>query len=67
MFDALSAPRPAASPTRPPTREDELDAGVRESLDYQILRRPLGIAEQDAPGEAAGEIREAADLLLTKR
>ncbi|MFI8747275.1 hypothetical protein ACIGKL_19210 [Pseudomonas sp. NPDC077186] len=60
MFDALSAPRPAASPTRAPTREDELDAGVRESLDYQILRRTLGIAEQDAPGEAAREIREAA-------
>jgi hypothetical protein len=67
MFDAIPAPGPAASPTRTPAREDELDADVRESLDYQILRRTLGIAEQDTPGEADREIREAADLLLTKR
>lgn len=60
MFDALSTPRPTISPTRTPAREEELAAGVRESLDYQIRRRTLGIAEQDAPGEAAREIHEAA-------
>jgi hypothetical protein len=71
MFDALSAPRPAASPTRTPAREDELDAGMRESLDYQILRRTLGAYDQMAQlGRfefADGRSGQAADLLLAKR
>ena len=43
MFDALSAPRP--SPL-----DKQLDAGLRDSLDYQILRRTLmPKGEQPAP------------------
>lgn len=53
MFDALSAPRPSAL-------DKQLDAGLRDSLDYQILRRTLmPKGEQPAPEAAAAEIEEA--------
>lgn len=53
MFDTLSAPRPTAL-------DKQLDAGLRDSLDYQILRRTLiPKGEQPAPEAAAAEIEEA--------
>ena len=53
MFDALSAPRP--SPL-----DKQLDAGLRDSLDYQILRRTLmPKGEVPPPEQAAAEIEEA--------
>lgn len=56
MFDALSAPRPASSvPTSPRPLDDELDGATHESLDYQILRRTLGIEE---PGSVARELQQ---------
>jgi hypothetical protein len=52
MFDALSAPRPSAL-------DRQLDTGLRDSLDYQILRRTLmPKGEQPAPEAAATEIEE---------
>lgn len=53
MFDSLSAPRPSAL-------DKQLDAGLRDSLDYQILRRTLmPKGEQPTPEAAAAEIEEA--------
>ncbi len=53
MIDSLSAPRPSSL-------DKQLDAGLRDSLDYQILRRTLmPKSEQPAPGEAAAEIEQA--------
>ena len=53
MFDALSAPSP--SPL-----DKQLDAGLRDSLDYQILRRTLmPKGEVPPPEQAAAEIEEA--------
>lgn len=53
MFDALSAPRSTAL-------DKQLDAGLRDSLDYQILRRTLmPKGEQPAPEAAAREIEQA--------
>lgn len=59
MIDLLSAPRPSASPASARPREDELDNATRESIDYQILRRTLGIEDEHEPGSAAREVREA--------
>ncbi len=53
MFDALSSSRPSAL-------EKQLDTGLRDSLDYQILRRTLmPKVEQPAPEAAAKEIEQA--------
>ncbi|MDG1581469.1 hypothetical protein [Pseudomonas sp. GOM6] len=53
MIDALSAPRPT-------TLDQQLDAGLRDSLDYQILRRTLMPKGEVPPSEqAAGKIEEA--------
>lgn len=53
MFDALSAPRPSQL-------EKQLDAGLRDSLDYQILRRTLmPKGEVPPPEQAASEIQDA--------
>jgi hypothetical protein len=53
MFDALSTPRSTSL-------DKQLDAGLRDSLDYQILRRTLmPKGEQPAPAAAAAEIEEA--------
>lgn len=53
MFDALSAPRPSQL-------DKQLDAGLRDSLDYQILRRTLmPKGEVPPPEQAATEIEEA--------
>jgi hypothetical protein len=52
MFDALSAPRPSAL-------DKQLDAGLRDSLDYQILRRTLmPKGEQPPEPTASAEIEE---------
>lgn len=61
MFDALSAPRPSSSPASPRALDDELDRAARESINYQILRRTLGIDEEQKPGEIARELRETAE------
>ena len=61
MFDALSAPRPSSSPASPRPLDDELDRAARESINYQILRRTLGIDEEQKPGEIARELRETAE------
>ncbi|WP_153020720.1 hypothetical protein [Pseudomonas sp. BMS12] len=53
MFDALSSPRSSDLDKR-------LDAGLRDSLDYQILRRTLmPKGEQPDPEQAAQAIEEA--------
>ena len=61
MFDALSAPRPNSSPANPRALDDELDRAARESINYQILRRTLGIEDKQKPGEVARELRETAE------
>lgn len=53
MFDALSSPRSTAL-------DKQLDAGLRDSLDYQILRRTLmPKGEQPDASTTAGEIEQA--------
>lgn len=53
MFDALSAPRST-------TLDKQLDAGLRDSLDYQILRRTLmPKGEQPDPTSASQDIEQA--------
>ncbi|MGL4317179.1 MAG: hypothetical protein ACRCTL_11285 [Pseudomonas sp.] len=60
MFDALSAPHSPPASRHRNSLEQELDAGVRDSLDYQILRRTLmPDSEAPVPGEAAAEISQA--------
>ncbi|QNH07961.1 hypothetical protein HNQ27_11030 [Pseudomonas sp. B11D7D] len=61
MFDALSAPRPSSSPASPRPPDDELDRAARESIDYQILRRTLGIEDEQKPGEIARELQQTAE------
>lgn len=41
MFDVVSAPHGAAHHPRRDNLDESLDAGLRDSLDYQILRRTL--------------------------
>lgn len=60
MFDALSAPRPNSSPASPRPPDEEFDNAANESLNYQILRRTLGIEGEQKPGEIARELRETA-------
>lgn len=52
MFDATRAPRPPAHTPRG-NLERDLEAGMRDSLDYQILRRTLIPEEVDAQPQAA--------------
>jgi hypothetical protein len=61
MFDVLSAPRPGNSPANPRPREEELGKAAHESINYQILRRTLGIEDEQKPGEIARELRETAE------
>ncbi|WP_457977679.1 hypothetical protein L0Y47_18555 [Ectopseudomonas composti] len=61
MFDVLSAPRPSSSPASPRPLDDELDRAARESIDYQILRRTLGIEDKQKPGEIARELQQTAE------
>ena len=61
MFDALSAPRPNSSPSSARPLDDELDRATHESINYQILRRTLGIEDEQKPGEIARELRETAE------
>ncbi|WAJ36443.1 hypothetical protein OU800_17745 [Pseudomonas sp. GOM7] len=58
MFDALSAPRPSSLPASPRPADDTLDSATRESVDYQILRRTLGIEDQQTPGDITRELRQ---------
>lgn len=60
MFDALSAPRPSSNPATTRPLEDELDSASSESVDYQILRKTLGIEDRQQPGQVARELRAAA-------
>lgn len=60
MFDALSAPRPSSNPVTTRPLEDELDSASSESVDYQILRKTLGIEDKQQPGQVARELRAAA-------
>ena len=59
MMDILSAPRLSSSPPQAKSREDELDISTRESIDYQILRRTLGIEGEQDPSQTARTLREA--------
>ena len=61
MFDALSAPRPSSSPSSPRPSNEELDNAAHESINYQILRRTLGIENEQEPGEIARELRQTAE------
>lgn len=58
MFDALSAPRPSSPPASPRPSDDALDSATRESVDYQILRRTLGIEDQQTPGDITRKLRQ---------
>jgi hypothetical protein len=58
MFDALSAPRPSNTATSPRPPDDELDRAAHDSINYQILRRTLGIEDEQKPGEIARELRQ---------
>jgi len=58
MFDALSAPRPSNTATSPRPLDDELDRAAHDSINYQILRRTLGIEDEQKPGEIARELRQ---------
>jgi len=62
MFDVVSAPHSLAPAARAHDLEQTLDAGMRDSLDYQILRRTL-MRESEAPDPqaAAEEIGAAAE------
>ncbi|AEB59711.1 hypothetical protein MDS_3680 [Ectopseudomonas mendocina NK-01] len=61
MFDALSAPRPSSSPASPRSLNEELDNAANESINYQILRRTLGIENEQKPGEIVRELRQTAE------
>lgn len=61
MFDALSAPRPSSSPASPRPLDEELENAANESINYQILRRTLGIEDEDKPSEIARELRQTAE------
>lgn len=63
MFDALSAPRPSSSPASPRSLNEELDNAANESINYQILRRTLGIENEQKPGEIVRELRQTAEPL----
>lgn len=63
MFDALSAPRPSISPVSPRPLSEEFDNAANESINYQILRRTLGIENEQEPGEIARELRQTAEPL----
>lgn len=57
MFDVVSAPHGAAHQPRRDNLDESLDAGLRDSLDYQILRRTL---MPDEPLPAAAPAASAA-------
>lgn len=61
MFDALSAPRPNSSLASPRPLDEELDNAAHESINYQILRRTLGIENEQKPGEIARELKQTAE------
>lgn len=61
MFDALSAPRTSNIPASPRPQDNELDSAAHESINYQILRRTLGIEDVQTPGQLARELRETAE------
>ncbi|VEE16866.1 hypothetical protein [Ectopseudomonas mendocina] len=63
MFDALSAPRPSSSPASPRSLNEQLDNAANESINYQILRRTLGIENEQKPGEIVRELRQTAEPL----
>lgn len=58
MFDVVSAPHGAAAHPRRDNLDESLDAGLRDSLDYQILRRTLML---DEPQPAAPPAASAAN------
>ncbi|MEK1906129.1 MAG: hypothetical protein AAAB13_10140 [Pseudomonas sp.] len=60
MFDALSTPHSAPSNRHSSDLDKATDAALRDSLNYQILRRTLmPESTLPAPGEAAAEIESA--------
>lgn len=61
MFDALSAPRPSSSPASRRPLDEEFDRAAQESINYQILRRTLGIDDEQKPGEIARELQQTAE------
>lgn len=61
MFDALSAPRPSSSSASHRRLDEELDSVAHESINYQILRRTLGIDDEQKPGEIARELQQATE------
>ncbi|MGG2396507.1 hypothetical protein ACJRW5_06085 [Pseudomonas sp. SH1-B] len=61
MFDALSAPRPLSSPARSQPIDSDLDRTAREPLNYQLLRRTLGLEEQQQPGEIARKLNDVTE------
>lgn len=60
MIDSIQPPRPSASTASPRSLEQDLEQATRESVDYQILRRTLGI-EQEPSEQVADELRQASE------
>lgn len=60
MFDVTSAPPAGKSPTHHPS--ETLEAGLRDSLDYQILRRTLRIEQEEPSAPASAEANETATV-----
>lgn len=60
MLDAIGSPRHTTSHHRPASKlEEQLDAGMRDSLDYQILRRTL-MPDTEAPATPVTEAASSA-------
>mgnify|MGYP000870144266 CR=1 FL=1 len=49
MFEVISARQSSAPTPRSDNLEQRLQSDIEASLDYQILRRTLGIASEAAP------------------
>lgn len=71
MFDVISAPRSAPSPSSHGSIGQTLDEGMRSSLDYQILRRTLmpdaieaeaPVSPPEAPSEPPAVTAQASDF-----
>ncbi|GIZ11223.1 hypothetical protein [Pseudomonas sp. NCCP-436] len=60
MIDSIQSPRHSASTASPRSLEQDLEQATRESVDYQILRRTLGI-EQEPSEQVADELRQASE------
>lgn len=61
MIDSIQPSRPSVSTANSRALEQELEQATRESVDYQILRRTLGIEQEQSSGQVAEELRQASE------